>query len=86
MATLRMVLIGALAGVIGLGALSGPVRADEHDRDYRRVEERRHEARERHWDHDRGRGYYAYGVAPPPVVYAPPPMVSPGLNLMFNFR
>jgi hypothetical protein len=78
-----MIVIGALAGVIGLGALSGPIRAD--DRDHRR-EDRRHD--ERHWDHDRDRGYYAYGVAPPPVVYAPPPAVvaSPGLNLMFNFR
>ncbi|HUA56940.1 MAG TPA: hypothetical protein VMB81_32450 [Candidatus Sulfotelmatobacter sp.] len=78
MTTLRIALFAALAGVIGASALCGPARAD--DRDHRR-DDRRHE---RHWDHDHDR--YAYGVAPPPVVYSPPVVASPGLNLMFNFR
>jgi hypothetical protein len=32
-----------------------------------------------------GYGVPAYGVVPPPVVYGPP-MASPGINLLFNFR
>jgi len=78
MTTLRMVLFAALAGVIAASALCGPARAD--DRDHRRWDR----GHERHWDH--GHDRYAYGVAPPPVVYAPPVAASPGLSLMFNFR
>lgn len=86
--TLRTVLFGTLAGVIALGALTSPVRAD--DRDHRREEREHHERHWDRWDRDRPAPVYgyAYGYAPPPVVYAPPPPVvaSPGLNLMFNFR
>jgi len=75
-------ILAALVASLAIGALTAPaVRAEDRDHG-------RHERHERHYDrHERwGYGAPAYGVAPPPVVYAPP--VAPSINLVFplNFR
>lgn len=92
MISFRPVLAAAVAMAIGVIAVSAI--ADERGHDQRggrnaRPPER-HAMAHRDRDRDRrqpdyGYGRRPYGVAPPPVVYSPPPG-PPGLSFLFNFR